>query len=509
MHLMTKKVNLRRELGLFDVVSLVVGSIVGADIYVASAFGADLLGPASLLVWVAAGIIAMIIAINFSFCALMSPDVGGPYAYARDVKGPFFGFIVGWSLFLAEWASIAVFPVAFTQYFMFFFPNLGFFEQAILKGIFILIITATNIFGIKEAGKANDILTIGKLGPLLLFAAAGLAYIIFKPNVALANLTPFFQGNLSSFGQALVLIFWAYAGFEISTIPSGEIKEPHKTIPRAIMIGMTIVILFYLISNFVVLAVVPENALKTSIAPLDTAAQIIFNVSPEIKMLGVLIIWAGALISITGSNESGMIGTSRLGYALSIDGLFPRVFSKVHPKYQTPYLSIIGISVTAYIASLFGGLTFLISASVFFMAFVYLVTSALVIPLENMHKEFKEKLKGSKVISILGVILSLYILTQVDINAIISALVLLAVGIPIYVYFTPKEEIKELKEIFLSRGKVLLRAYGHSEVFLGHFVKTIVNLIRRLKKQTSTWVVETEKEVEEVKKELHKEEKEL
>lgn len=149
------------------------------------------------------------------------------------------------------------------------------------------------------------------------------------------------------------------------------------------MIGMSIVILFYLISNFVVLAIVPESILKKSLAPLDTAAEIIFNVSPEIKLLGVFIIWFGALLSITSSNESGMLGTSRLGYALAADGPFPRIFSKIHPKFGTPYLSIIIISITAYFASLLGGLTFLISASVFFMAFVYLVTSAIVIPLKR------------------------------------------------------------------------------------------------------------------------------
>lgn len=149
----------------------------------------------------------MVIAINFSYCALISPNVGGPYAYARDVKGPFFGFIVGWSLFLAEWASLAVFPVAFTQYFMYLFPAIDFWEQALLKAVFILIITVTNIVGVREAGKTNDILTVGKLGPLFLFVVAGLLYIFFKPTVVFENFTPFVQGSITNFGQALVLIF--------------------------------------------------------------------------------------------------------------------------------------------------------------------------------------------------------------------------------------------------------------------------------------------------------------
>ncbi len=470
------------KLELFDVVSLVIGSIIGADIYIASAFGADLLGPASLLVWLVAGLVAMTIAINFSYCALISPDVGGPYAYARDVKGDFFGFIVGWSLFLAEWASIAVFPAAFTQYFMFLFPNLTWLDQAILKGIFILIIMISNLIGVKAAGKANDILTIGKLGPLLVFVVFGLFFIFLNP-ATLGNLQPFFQGSVLNFGQALVLIFWAYAGFEISTIPAGEIDNPHRTIPKAIMIGMSVVILFYMVSNFVVLSVVPESVLQASTAPLDSAAQIIFNYSPMIMTFGVFMIWAGALISITGSNESGMIGTSRLAYALSIDGLFPKFFSKIHPKFKTPYLSIIGISLSAYIFSLIGGMSFLINASVFFMTFVYLITSAIVIPLSNKKPEIKKKLKGRRLMPTLGVIFSLYILSQTSIDSIISAIILILIGIPVYVYFAPKEERKELKEEFLSKYAIHKRAIEHTEVFLGHFVKTLVNLRRNKNKK--------------------------
>ncbi len=466
------------KLGLFDVVSLVIGSIIGADIYIASAFGADLLGPASLIVWLVAGLIAMTIAINFSYCALISPDVGGPYAYARDVKGNFFGFIVGWSLFLAEWASIAVFPAAFTQYFMFLYPNLTVIDQAILKGIFILIIMITNLIGVKAAGKANDILTIGKLGPLFIFVVFGIFYIITNPTT-LGNLQPFFQGDIINFGQALVLIFWAYAGFEISTIPAGEIEKPHKTIPKAIMIGMTIVILFYIISNFVVLAVVPESILKSSVAPLDSAAQIIFNYSPLVMTIGVFMIWLGALISITGSNESGMIGTSRLAYALSIDGLFPKFFSKIHPKYKTPYLSVIVISLSAYVFSLIGGMSFLINASVFFMSFVYLITSAVVIPLSNRKPEIKSKLKGRRIMPVLGVLFSLFILSQTSIDSILSAIILLLVGIPIYIYFIPKTERSELKKEFLSKYAIHKRSFEHTEVFLGHFVKTLVNLKRK------------------------------
>lgn len=105
-----------RKLTLFDVTNLVVGAIIGADIFVAASFGANLVGPASLLFWVAAGVIMMIIALNFAQCAMVSPAVGGPYTYAKGAFGKFTGFIVGWSTWVAEWFSLAVFPVAFVNH---------------------------------------------------------------------------------------------------------------------------------------------------------------------------------------------------------------------------------------------------------------------------------------------------------------------------------------------------------------------------------------------------------
>src|SRR5512137_3114954 len=124
---------MQKKLTLFDVTNLVVGAIIGADIYVASSFGASSLGPFSLVVWVLAGLIAIVIALCFAQCAALIPKVGGPYAYAKEAWGPFAGFTVGWSLWFAEWISLAVFPLAFTRYLMFFLPNLDFASQVLVK----------------------------------------------------------------------------------------------------------------------------------------------------------------------------------------------------------------------------------------------------------------------------------------------------------------------------------------------------------------------------------------
>src|SRR3989454_12304364 len=288
------------KLNTFDVTSLVVGSIIGADVYVATAIGARLVGPSSLLVWVLAGAMAMVIALSFSYCVMILPKVGGPYAYVKAVAGPFPGFIVGWGLLLAEWFSLAVFPVAFTQYFLSLVPGIDELGKALLKAVFIAIILVTSLVGVKTAGRVNDALTIAKLTPLLLIVVGGIAFLGLQPGTFASNLSPFVTGDLSAFGRALVLIFWAYAGFELSTLPTDEVDRPGKTIPRAIVIGMLIVIAFYLFTNFVVMGTVSGGALGVSTSPLIDAAHAMFSAPILVTNAVVIVVGVGALLSITG-----------------------------------------------------------------------------------------------------------------------------------------------------------------------------------------------------------------
>jgi amino acid transporter len=480
------KVELKSELTLFDVTNLVVGAIIGADIYVASAFGAGLLGPFSLVVWVVAGIIAIVIALCFAQCAALLPKVGGPYAYAHAAWGDFAGFIVGWSLWLAEWMSLAVFPVAFTQYLMFFLPSLNWISQVTVKVLFVIFLIATNIVGVKAAGRTNDVLTILKLAPLIFFAVAGLLYIASNTATSITNFSPFCPFGISNFGSALVLIFWAYAGFEISTIPAGEIRDPSRTIPKAIVLGISIVTFFYLTTNIVLFAARPWSLLAQDNAPLATATNAMLSSIPTLALVGGTIVGIGALISVSGSDESGMIGTSRLGYALAADGLFPRIFAKIHPRFKTPYLGIMIQAVTALVAAIVGNLSMLIATSVFFMAIAYVATSASIFSLRSKGAKAQFHLRGGLLIPSLGVVFSLYLITQCTLTQIALGLVLLSIGVPIYIKYSPKKEIGELKEALLSRESMLKRAYSQEERFLAHLLQHIKRSYRRIagKKQT-------------------------
>ena len=471
---------LKSELTLFDVTNLVVGAIIGADIYVASAFGASLLGPFSLIVWVIAGIIAIVIALCFAQCAALLPKVGGPYAYAHAAWGPFAGFIVGWSLWLAEWMSLAVFPVAFAQYLMFFLPGLDQISQMVVKVLFVVFLIVTNVVGVKAAGRTNDLLTIVKLAPLIFFVVIGLSYIATNVGTVSTHFSPFAPFGFGSFGSALVLIFWAYAGFEISTIPAGEIRDPSRTIPRAILLGMSIVTIFYLTTNIVLFGVRPWDLLAVDNAPLATATDAVLSSIPILALIGGAIVGGGALISVAGSDESGMIGTSRLGFALAADGLFPRVFAKIHPKFKTPYLGIAIQAATALVAAIIGNLTTLIATSVFFMAIAYVATSASIYPLHKKGQAGHFHLRGGWLIPSLGVIFSLYLITQCTITQIALGLVLLLAGLPIYVKYSPKKELAELKERLLSREYTLRSAYAQEERFLAHLISHIKKVYQRV-----------------------------
>jgi APA family basic amino acid/polyamine antiporter len=480
------KVDLKSKLSLFDVTNLVVGAIIGADIYVASAFGAGLLGPFSLVVWVLAAIIAVVIALCFAQCAALLPKVGGPYAYAHAAWGPFAGFVVGWSLWLAEWMSLAVFPVAFTRYLMFFLPSLDWFSQVAVKVLFVAFLIITNIVGVRAAGRTNDVLTIVKLAPLIFFVAIGMVYIFSNPAATAANFSPLSPFGFGNFGLALVLIFWAYAGFEISTIPAGEIKDPGRTIPRAIVLGISIVAVFYLTTNVILFGVRSYNLLSSDNAPLATATNTVLSSIPALALVGGAIVGIGALISVAGSDESGMIGTSRLGFALAADGLFPRIFAKIDPRFKTPYLGIIVQAITALIAAVIGKLDMLIATSVFFMAISYMATCGSIFSLRRKGTKAEFHLKGGLFIPILGAIFSLYLMTQCAPTQIALGLILLSAGVPIYIKYSPKKEITELKEALLSRESIMKRAYSQEERFLANALRHIKRFYRKITGEKQT-----------------------
>jgi amino acid transporter len=471
---------LKRDLSFFDLTSIVVGAVVGADIYIASSLTAGLVGPLSLVAWIVAGLFALCLALVFAYCSYYVPRVGGPFAFVSTAFDDFWGFIAGWSLWIAEMLALPIFAIAFVQY-LEYFVLFSFTEQVVIKALFLFALTGVNIRGVKAAGVVNDVLTLVKLVPLLMLVVGGLFVLLLHPRMAADHYLPLAPLGFGQFNTAVVLIFWAYVGFELGTLPAGEVKDPKHTIPKAITLGMAIVMLFYLSTNFVIFGTVPWTILASSTIPLVLVAEVILGSA------GALVISLGALVSVAGSDESGVLGTARLSYAMAIDGLFPAVFAKVHPRYGTPSYALLIQGIMAFLLSIHSGIASLITFSVFTMAFSFLLTC---ISLLVLKRNRETSLHGQHVLPYLGIAICLYLMASASpMNMVVGFAVILA-GIPIYTYFSPKVDMHDLKRLFTSEEAILVRRLRKRERFLANFVLLIHRLTRyfrgRMRKKQRT-----------------------
>jgi APA family basic amino acid/polyamine antiporter len=454
---------LRKDLSLFDLTNIVIGSIVGADIYIASALTGGLLGPFAIIVWVIAGAMAACLALVFAYCSYYIPRVGGPFSFVSEAFDDFFGFLTGWSLWIAEMLALPVFAIAFVQYLQYLIP-LGTGEEILVKGLFLFTLTSINIRGVKVAGRVNDILTLIKLSPLLILIVAGLFLFIREPGIYLQNYFPLIPLGLDNFGTALVLIFWAYVGFELGTLPAAEVKNPGTTIPKAIVLGMSVVTVFYLSTNFIVYGTINWVDLSRSTTPLVLVGSALLGTA------GAIMMSIGALVSVSGSDESGILGTARLSYAMAIDGLFPRVFSRIHARYGTPIAALAIQGVFAFLLSIFSGIRELISFSVFNMAFAFLLSC---LALLVLRKEGERGLPGQHILPLIGTVICVYLLVSTSLFDKIVGTALIIAGIPLYVFFSPKVEIGTLKKFFLSEEAVFTRRLQREQRFLANFIRLL------------------------------------
>lgn len=288
------------------------------------------------------------------------------------------------------------------------------------------------------------------------------------------NYPPFIPLGVSATGAALVLVFWAYAGFELGTLPAAEVKDPRITIPKAIITGMSIVGLFYLATNFIVFGAVNWAELTKTSTPLILVGGILLGTS------GALIMTLRALVSVSGSNESGMLGTGRLSYAMSIDGLFPRIFSSLHQKYGTPHTGLAVQGVIAFLISLYSPIPSLISFAVFNLAFAFLLTRFSLIILT---RDTEKQLIRQKVLPWVGVMICLYLLYSTSLFDKVVGIFIILAGVAIYVFFSPMQDIHPPKNLFVSEEAIFVRAMAKRARFLGNFMLLLYRGYQKMKQK--------------------------
>ncbi len=462
---------LRRDLSYFDLMNIVIGAIVGSDIYVIPGITAGLIGPFAIVIWIIGGATAMVLAMVFGYCAYYVPNVGGSYAYVSTAFNRFYGFIAGWSMCIAEIVALPVYAIVFITYLQYFVP-VNAEEQLVIKSLFVLAFVAINVRGVKAAGRLNDVLTLAKLAPLLLIIVLGLGSLALHPKLV-GNYTPFAPFGLNNFGTVMVLVFWAYAGFELGSLPSSEVVDPKRNVPRALIVGMAIVVLFYVLTNVAVFGLVGSANLAKSAVPLILVSTVLLGT------LGSVITGVGALASVSGTDETEVMGTARLIYAMSADGLLPKALAKVHARFKTPHVAILLEGGIALVLSLFTGIAQLISFAVFNLGVCYLLVCLALVVLKRKREK---GLPGQGVIPWLGAAISIYLLYSTSLldKVLGSAFVLL--GIPIYLFFS-KAKVREVEAELISDEAILQAELEKQHGFLANLVRLTRAAYRRLSRR--------------------------
>lgn len=333
--------SLRRELGVFDATMVVVGGIIGAGIFINPAIVAARLPSGALVIaaWVFGGAIALAGAFIFAELAAALPQAGGEYAYLRDAYHPLVGFLFGWaSLFLIQGGGIAAVAITFAQYLLRLIGRAGASPTPIAFAALALL-ALVNVLGVKPGSRLLNALVIAKIGILAILIVGGLSV---APGAAAAG-SPGVPSPLSpslpalgvlGFGAALVPIFFSYGGWQSANLVAEETRDPRRTLPRALVAGILVVIVVYVAVNVVYLRALGHAGLAATRTPAADAVRSLFGAGAD-KFLA-----AAIAISAFGFLDLSLLAPTRISYAMARDGLFPDSVARLHPRFQTPAVAI-------------------------------------------------------------------------------------------------------------------------------------------------------------------------
>lgn len=425
------------KIGIWTTTALVVGNMVGSGVFLLPATLAAY-GGISLLGWIGSSVGAIFLALLFSHLSKVVPNsVGGPYAFTRVGLGDFAAYLVAWGYWFSIWCTNAAIAVTFTSYLTVFFPILAVNKiLAVMTGIAaVWLLTYVNIQGVKEAGKVQLVTTILKLTPLVLISIVGLFYI------KLGNFSPFNVSAESDFGAVAAtatLTLFAYLGLESATIPSGNIHEPEKTIPRATMLGTLVTIAVYILATVAVMGMIPAVDLQKSNAPFSDAAAIIWGDSARYWVA------IGAIISTFGALNGWILLQGQIPFAAAKDKMFPEIFGRENKK-KSPVMGLVisSILITGLmLMNLSKGLTetftFLILLTTIMVLVPYLFSAASygVIILQNRF--WKKESISKIVIASMAFIYSVWAVIGSGQEIVYWGFVALLCGVPFYVWMRRK-----------------------------------------------------------------------
>jgi amino acid transporter len=404
-----------------QLLGLSINDVVGSGIFVLPAVAASILGSASVLAVLLAGLAVALLVLCFAEASTYFDEPGGAYLYTREAFGEFVGFQVGWMTWLARVASIASLANGFIVVLALVWPSA---ESETWRAPVIIaligVLTWVNVLGVGKGAKMAVGLVLAKTLPLVLFVLVGIFHIDWSQVAGFETLP---AGGL---GEAALLLLFAYAGFENTAAAAGEYKNPRRDVPFALLTMIALVTLLYVGVQLVVLGTLPGVRYESS-AVAEAAGSFLGSG-------GLLLMTLAAVVSIGGNIGNTILVGPRYLFALAADGFGPRSLARIHPVYRTPYIAILTLSGAALLLALSGTFVQLAMLSIVARLTTYLGTAAAV-PILRRKLEAPPgafRLPGGAIIPILAILLSLAFLLSADWRNLLAGAIALAVGGIIY-----------------------------------------------------------------------------
>jgi APA family basic amino acid/polyamine antiporter len=355
-----------RAIGLGSAILFVAGSVIGSGIFLTTGNMASSIPSASLLLlaWLLGGLLSIAGGLTYAEMGAMFPRSGGVYVFLSEAFGPLLGFLYGWAaLVVVISGGIAAVSVGFAEYLSYFVPALSsthvLFEIAtplgraslsagqLVSASVIIVLGALNYIGVRSGNLVNVVMTAAKIGglaalPLMALVAARVEPV-FTPIVP-----PDIARPMASFGVAMIAVLWTYEAWYFVTYAAGEIKDPQRNIPRALLGGILLLTTVYVTVNIAYLFALSIDEMKGVTRIAERAATAL--VGPG----GASFVALTVVLSTFGCNAAAILAGSRLLFAMASDGVFLPPAKRVHPRYRTPYIAIIGLTVWSAILALSG-----------------------------------------------------------------------------------------------------------------------------------------------------------
>ncbi|HEX8985145.1 MAG TPA: amino acid permease [Bryobacteraceae bacterium] len=396
----TPRVELKRDLGAWAAMSIVVGTVIGSGIFLVPRTMIQRVGTPEMVfvVWIFGGLLTLAGALSYSELAAALPEAGGEYAYLREAYGPLWGFLYSWTqMWVAKSGSIATLATGFFYYLATFFPTLDavfysiplpigpgggplelrygqLFAMALIMGLAWL-----NYYGVKIGGDVQVAVTAVKVVLIAFIVVAGLAFggHATAPSAA----TPAAPLTMAGFFAALVAALWAYDGWNNVSMVASEVRQPQRNLPRALAGGALAVVVIYLAANSAYFHVLSAAEVGKS---ERVAAEMMGRI---LGAPGAAAVSIAAMISIFAALNGSILSGSRVPYAAARDGYFFRPVGRVHPRFRTPGVSIMALSAWAALLVLSGRYEQLFTYVIFASWILYGMTTAAVIVLRRKRPD--------------------------------------------------------------------------------------------------------------------------